>query len=295
MLTAFALVAAALLLAHPGHPVEAWWVSGHRILAKAAALALPDEAPAFLREGGEALAAYSGDPDAFKNRGTPHLSRTESPEHYIDLEFFEGIELPEGRSNYMRRCAELGVDPRRAGFLPYAIHEHTDRLTIAFALWRADPTPFAEARVLYWAGVLSHYSADAANPLHLTIHHNGRARPDGTSPQTGIHNRVDALPEYLAPDPARLAETVSPAPLGNTFRQTVARMVGWHDRVDRIYAIEDLLPPGQSGRGWEAAEVVREYGQLLMTDAVDLTASLWLTAWQRSEEISLPAWAFPPP
>ena len=72
-------------------------------------------------------------------------------------------------------------------------------------------------------------------------------------------------------------------------------MVGWHDRVDRIYAIEDLLPPGQSGRGWEAAEVVREYGQLLMTDAVDLTASLWLTAWQRSEEIKLPAWAFPPP
>ena len=111
MLTAFALVAAALLLAHPGHPVEAWWVSGHRILAKAAALALPDESPAFLREGGKALAAYSGDPDAFKNRGTPHLSRTESPEHYIDLEFFEGIELPEGRSNYMRRQPASPHDP----------------------------------------------------------------------------------------------------------------------------------------------------------------------------------------
>jgi peptidoglycan/xylan/chitin deacetylase (PgdA/CDA1 family) len=261
----------------------------------AAALSLPEEVPAFLRRGRAALATYASDPDLFKNRRTPHLQRVESPDHYIDLEYFEGIELPEGRRNFERLCSEMGLDPYRTGTLPYAIHEHTDRLTIAFALWRAGPSPSAEARVLYWAGVLSHYSTDAANPLHLTIHHNGRAREDGTSPRSGIHNRMDGLPEYLAADSESLAALVEPAPLANTFRQTVARLVRWHDRVEEVYRLEPLLPPGQPGRRWEAPEIIREYGDRLMADAVDLTASLWLTAWERSAAIDLPSWAEPPP
>jgi hypothetical protein len=54
-----------------------WWVKGHESITQAAAARLPDELPAFFRNGGKHLAHFAGDPDRWKNRETPVLRAAE--------------------------------------------------------------------------------------------------------------------------------------------------------------------------------------------------------------------------
>src|SRR3954454_8162634 len=75
----------------------AWWVKGHESITEAAVARLPEEMPAFFRGGGKAIAHCAGDPDRWKNRGTPHLGGAEGPHHFIDLEDYEGKEIPDAR------------------------------------------------------------------------------------------------------------------------------------------------------------------------------------------------------
>ena len=67
---------------------------GHASVAEAAAAGLPDDMPAFFRAGGKALGHFAGDPDRWKNRSCKFLRAAESPDHFLDLEDFEGKPLP---------------------------------------------------------------------------------------------------------------------------------------------------------------------------------------------------------
>ena len=78
---------------------------------------------------------------------------------------------------------------------------------LAFAEYRERSGDEAvQAKILYIAGVLSHYTGDASQPLHCTVHHDGRVEPDGTSPGTGIYLKMDALPGQLGIQPEEVAE-----------------------------------------------------------------------------------------
>jgi hypothetical protein len=104
--------------------------------------------------------------------------------------------------------------------LPYAIAEWTERLSIAFAEHRKYPAnPYIQNKCLVYAGFLAHYAQDLCMPLHTTIHHDGRANPDGSTPKTGIHPRVDSLVEKLDMQPAQLAanQRVWPPAFGPPF------------------------------------------------------------------------------
>lgn len=284
---ALVLSTAGLLSWH--RPAAAWWPRGHGIIAEAAVLALPEEVPAVFRSRARAVAHHSYDPDVLKNRDAPALRDAEDPEHYIDLELLQGKPLPGTRSAYLRLLGELKVEPRKAGLVPYAVTEWTERLAVAFAEHRRWPrNGYIHSKLALYAGFLAHYAGDLCQPLHTTIHFNGRARPDGSSPGTGIHARVDALPEKLALRPAALARGQEVTALAPLFPAVVAELMASHRLVDRVYELESHFPPEQGE--WTPSREVTAFGTERSRAAARFLACLCLTAWRSSATLRLPEW-----
>ena len=267
----------------------AWWTEGHHCIDRAAVSVLPADVPEFFRQGADTIASYSMDPDLWKNRDLPTLMSAEYSNHYLDLELFKGKELPETRAGYFALCRELKLDPDAVGTLPYAIQEWQDRLVLAFSEHRMRPADKAvQAKVLYIAGVLSHYTGDASQPLHCTVHHDGRARPDGTSPRTGIHLKMDALPGQLGVQPEEVAERLQITVVEDVFAAVVAVIKESGERVDHVYELEDRLPPAEGPVEGEADGKVVALALDCCRAGAELTAALWCSAWVQSENVKLP-------
>jgi hypothetical protein len=269
---------------------QAWDADGHRHVARAAARSLPADVPAFLRAGGDALAHYAVDADLRASRAGGPLRRAERAEHWLDLELLRGHGLPAERTEYLELLHELKVKPGHAGTAPYRIVEDTWALALALAEHRRAPDDgLVRAKVLARAGALSHFTSDLAQPLHTTIHYDGRAK-DGRSPNTGIHLRVDALLTHLG---YAALKSVKPVATDDPLARVKHTLDEAHARVDRVYALEAKLPPWDKPSPLDAS--VRSLSVERGRAAVQLTADLWLTAWRMSEKIELPKWYVAPP
>jgi len=282
-----------LTMIGPISAARAWHDEGHVFAATAAVESLPDAYPLFFRRGAETIAHLSIDPDVQKHEQSPTLRETEYPEHFIDLEMLEGEALPRTRKAYHEFCARLEVDPAKAGTLPYAIVEWAERLALAVAEHRRAPeVEAARQKCLIYAGLLSHYTADLAMPLHLTIHWDGRAKPDGSSPRTGIHARIDALPTHYAydalfdgPTPYKEIDPSADA----LWAYVLERIHAGNARVDEAYALEDQYP--EHGVAMEAIpEPVTSFTRSCMEEAASVTAAIFDWAWRRSAKIEFPWW-----
>jgi hypothetical protein len=267
----------------------AWHDEGHYYAAVAAVKSMPQDVPAFFREGSASVGHGALDPDIFKNRDLAQLNHCEAPEHFLDLEMLEGRDLPPLRYDYIKMCIELDVDPIRAGTLPYSIAEWTQRLTVAFAEYRNDPdNPHVRAKCLAFAGILSHYSADLHMPLHTSIHWDGRAVDGEPYVRTGIHNKIDALPTKL-PYNVLFADPL-PTPLASpdVFSFTLDELAKSHAQVQRAYELEPLLPQ------WDDLSPltgeIREFTIQRERNAAAFTADLFLSAWRNSANIITPNW-----
>jgi hypothetical protein len=270
-------------------PVQAWWPDGHSTLSKAAVQALPTEMPAFFRAGAGMIAHTTQDPDVSKNRDAPFVSDREAPEHYIDLELLQGRALPATRHGFLKLCAGLKVDPKNVGYLPYAIAEWTERLSIAFAEHRKYPSnPYIRNKCLVYAGFLAHYAQDLCMPLHTTIHHDGRANPDGSTPKTGIHTRVDSLIEKLNMQSTRLAASQRVMAVSALLPAIMQELEQSRARIDLTYRLESQVPP-ENGL-WKPTPEVEAFAEERARAATRFTASLFLTAWRNSTRIKLPQW-----
>jgi hypothetical protein len=224
-----------------------------------------------------------------KNRDAPFVSDREAPEHYIDLELLQGRTLPATRHQFLKLCAELKHDPKNVGYLPYAIAEWTERLSIAFAEHRRHPAnPYIQNKCLVYAGFLAHYAQDLCMPLHTTIHHDGRANPDGSTPKSGIHPRVDSLVEKLYMQPARLAANQRIVAFPELLPYIVQELEQSRARIDITYLLESQFPP-ESG-AWKATPEVKAFADERARAATRFSASLFLTAWRNSAKIKLPSW-----
>lgn len=266
-----------------------WHGPGHDRATRPAAAALPKDVPAFFVEGAATIAHCSADPDLFRLRAQPELRDGEVPEHYFDLELLKGAEIPPSRSAFVALCAKKGQTPADVGFLPYAVVEWTQRLALAFAEHRKWPdNKHIRMKALVYAGILSHYAQDACQPLHTTIHYDGRARADGSSPRTGIHAKVDALLQKLTPDPQAAAKGVNPVVFDKLLPGVVAEIKRSHALVAKVYQLENEIPDLEAPlpAGTEVAAFARER----LRAAATFTASLYLTAWRKSAELQLPEW-----
>ncbi len=268
----------------------AWWAGGHGVLTRAAVRAVPEEVPAFFRSG-ELLASHCVfDPDVAKNRGTPLVRGAEHPEHYLDLEWMKGAQLPQIRYEFVALCDSIGVRPETVGFLPYAAAEWTERLAVAFAEHRKWPDNIqVQQKCLVYAGFLAHYAQDLCQPLHTTIHFNGRANADGSSSHSGIHEKVDGLIEFLKLTPEELANGQQVAPLADLMPDVLEAFAKSFSLVDRVYELEANLPTA-GDENWKRDSDVIDFAQDRTREAVRFTAALYLTAWKRSAEIRVPGW-----
>ncbi|MCD6364658.1 MAG: hypothetical protein J7M14_02160, partial [Planctomycetes bacterium] len=167
----------------------AWHEPGHERITREVAALLPPGMPAFFRAGASTIVHCSADPDAFTRPiAPPQLHAAESPEHYFDVELLANQTPPPNRYDFIALCNSKGIKPNHVGMLPYAVTEWTQRLMVAFAEYRKWPdNPHVHTKCLVYAGLLAHYAEDACQPLHTTIHYDGRATADGRSPRSGIH------------------------------------------------------------------------------------------------------------
>lgn len=268
----------------------AWHDEGHVYTVHAAVEALPDSVPAFFRGAGEAMAHGSIDPDGFKHRKLPQLDAAEYPEHFFDLELLEGREVPASRYEFLAMCRDLGVEPQKVGMLPYAIAEWHQRLVWSFAEHRARPeNEHVKRKAIVYAGLLAHYAADLEMPLHCSIHWDGRANADLSSPRTGIHMRVDALPTKI-PFGRMFDEPLeAPAAIdGEPFALIVRKIKASNGRVDAVYAMEAEIPAMDEMK--VESETVRAFTRDRMRAAARLIGTLYFDAWERSADVELHDW-----
>ena len=269
-------------------PVFAWWGGGHDILTQATIKALPNELPDFFRSAfGEAMIAHcTYDPDISKNREMEHARAAEYGEHYFDLELIKDNPVPANRDAFIKLCAEVNQDPRKVGYLPYAVAEWTERLAITFAEYRKWPdNPIIQYKCYVYAGFLGHYAQDMCQPLHLTIHFDGIVQKDGTRLYGGIHEKVDSSIEILKLDPTKLAKNQQIKSVDELFPAIVKQLKDGHKLVDKVYELVDEYQKLK-----EPTDELLVFTTDRSREAVRWTASLYLTAWKLSEDVKLPGW-----
>jgi hypothetical protein len=212
---------AVLLLAPVAH---GWDYEGHRLVNQLALTALPADFPAFVREpaNAERIAFLSGEPDRWRNVPDLPIKQYNGVDHFCDLEQLAdaGLDATTVTSLRYEFAAQFAagraahpdkfpaIDPAKnldharewPGFAPWAITEYYGKLKSAFSYLKAfedagtpDEVANAKADIVYLMGVMGHYVADCAQPLHATIHHNGwvGANPNGYTTWLGIHAWID--------------------------------------------------------------------------------------------------------
>lgn len=319
-LTQLILLVAVML----ANSASGWDYEGHRIVNSAALAALPADFPAFVRapEAAERIAFLSGEPDRWRNTPDLPLKHCASPDHYFDLEQITAAglaleNLPALRYDFMLAFAAgraahptafLPIDQERdrdhtaqwPGFAPWAITENYARLKSAFSylkVYQELGTPAeianAEANVIYQMGVLGHYVGDCAQPLHLTIHHNGWVgeNPENHSRWPGLHAWIDGgfpakadirlegiLPQVVPAKPWSMA--ASPDERDPMFSAVLGFISGQHAFVLPLYQLES------KGEFKSTAVATSTVGKKFIENRLlagsQALASIWLTAWKEA-------------
>jgi hypothetical protein len=276
------LVAVAVAGGLLGGFATGWWSGGHETVAEAAAAKLPDEVPAFFREGGKHLAHFSVDPDRWKNRQATFLRRAEESNHYLDVEDLDGKELPgTNRFDAMKMIyTDLKKQPDKVGLLPYAILENYEKLMVGFSDYRKDPkNPAIPMKCLVHGGVLAHYTGDAAMPLHTTRNFDGKVQADGTVKQKGIHAKIDAFPEKNKITAEEVCRGLEPKKIDNVWEHVTKFIAESHTHIDKCYEFDAAAAfdkPTDASRAFILARV---------RAGAQLTLDLWYTAWLKSEKL----------
>lgn len=269
----------------PPSPALAWWEKGHRIIAANAVAVLPDDVPRFFRDGTAALARLSTQPDAWRDFGTEVL-RAGGPEHYLDTEKLTDnpmkLQFEPDRYAALKTYFNMKDTPAGIGLLPYRLLEDYQRLRGTFAQYRKDPTNLSiQQEILVYAGLLGHYAGDTAQPLHTTIHFDGRVDKQGTVTKAkGIHARFEGtfVEKFIKQADCRqyIAAPVVYTNLHEAIRQALAQSF---DGIDEVYRLDE------TGRLAAPDEAARQFVQQRLAHGSHFLASLWYTAWKESETL----------
>ena len=290
----------------------AWGANGHRMINRLAAAALPIDVPAFLRNG-EALDTmeYLGpEPDRWKNRAENELLVTQSPDHFIDMEWADyadvsctagqngcpasGKDLPRLRYDFFRAVEkaaaahpELNLTPEKIGFQPWEVQEIYERLKVGLREYRKlvaanQDTKPVETAILFYAGWLGHYVGDGSQPLHDTIQYNGWTgpNPNGYTTEHKIHAQFETMFVMAAAKPADVAPLVAaakPKVLNDEWADYMEYLRHSNSLVEKTYQLEKA--GGFNGTG--TPESVAFLDERLAAGAIELRDLIY-TAWVKS-------------
>lgn len=283
------LVVGTMLLAFPGGPgLSVWGTHGHEMIGRTAAEHLPESMPAFFRDAVDQLAFLNVEPDRWKDRSErsldPAMNGNYSPGHYINYEVVpEAALAAPNRLAYFSALEKAGVE-RQPGYLPFVILELSQRLRVAFREWRSageTERVWIEQRIVNDAGILGHYAADASNPLHTTVHHDGWTGDNlnGYATDRGTHDRIET--EYVK---AQVTAGELLPLMGNPVVFDDLRTAVWdytkasHALVERLYQIDgearfDRETTAAANKAFIAGRLAA--GATMLRD-------LWWTVWVTS-------------
>ncbi len=275
----------------------AWGADGHRMINRLAAANLPKDVPAFMRNG-EALDAmeyYGPEPDRWKGKQEAELSATQSPDHFMDMEWADlAGPLPRKRYDYIRAIEkasaahpELNLTAEKIGFQPYQVEEVYERLKSGFREYRKlqaanlDTGPDEKA-VLFYAGWLGHYVGDGSQPLHNTIQYNGWTgpNPNGYSTSRNIHFKFET--QYVGASIPRaevavLVAASTPQVVDDEWTAYLSYLRHSNSLVEPLYRLDKT--GAFDGAGTPEGKAFVE--ERLAAGAIELRDLIY-TAWMRS-------------
>jgi hypothetical protein len=285
----------------------AWGVRGHQAANRAAVRSIPADGPVFLKEYEDWISKTGPQPDSWRGISEPYSKLFEDPNHgWFKEQFSFMAEIPRSRYEFVLRLYDEYLrikdkDPERAaltnvrwtGTLPYAAMENFDRIKSAMRQYRALLAQNTEAArgdarylaqdIAFYTGWLGHYTADGAQPLHDTIHHDGWQgdNPQGYTRDPRVHGRFESqFVELIGLTETDLAPKMPKAILLNDPFDAILRHLddaGTH--VEAIY-IMDKRGAFADAKDAEAADLVRTQ----LAKAAALLRDLVYTAWVRSAE-----------
>jgi hypothetical protein len=282
-----------------------WGPRGHESANTAAVRGIPSDGPVFLRQYEDWIAKTGPVPDSWRGNTEPYSKIFEDPNHGWFKEQFAFMEtIPRSRYEFVLRLYDeylriRETDPERAaltnvrwtGTMPYAAMENYDRMKSAMRLYRraaADDSPESKAQarflaqdIAFYMGWLGHYTADGAQPLHDTIHHDGWLGPNPKQYTTDprVHGRFETqfveLIQLTSGDLVPLME--KPRVLDDPFAAFVGHLDDAATHVEEVYQL-DKSGALADKTNEPAAKLVRTQ----LAKAAALLRDLTYTAWIES-------------
>jgi hypothetical protein len=137
-------------------------------------------------------------------------------------------------------------------------------------------------KCLVYAGVLSHYTGDAAMPLHTTRDYDGRKGPGGKLMQKGIHARIDGFPEKQSFTPEEISRGLEPREIPDVWKHVQKAIRDSHQYVDLCYELD------ATGAFARPTDRSRAFIMERCRVGAQLTMDLYYTAWKKSATLKPP-------
>ncbi|MFQ5795682.1 MAG: hypothetical protein ACE5JP_11605 [Candidatus Bipolaricaulia bacterium] len=261
------LLSLLILLIAPAVHVYPWGPKAHQAVTRYAVENLPAPLQGFFAVHRDFLVEHALDPDRRKGE-----DGVEAPKHYIDIDYYDSYPFAHVSRDLAALIAKYGEQTvYRIGILPWAIAVTVDELTEAM---RAGDIKM----LLNKAADLSHYVADANQPLHTTQNHDGQQTGN-----FGIHARFETAfvdffwkDGYFVPQPAWYVDD----PLEYAF----GIIAESHRLLDPVLRADTKAAARYSLAEWGYYQTLWEEGagdamQGAFNQAAADIASLWYTAW----------------
>jgi len=269
----------------------AWGEKGHYLSNEAATFGVPNEMPAFFHEAYPSLVYLGYEPDRWRGAGDS-LDGVNPPDHFLDYEYVSTLPLPPNRYQYAQLLVESGTLKRFGialevpGFLPWRIAELTQTLTVDWRLWRNSRNPVEKAQIeqniIFVAGVLGHFVADAANPHHASTQYNGWLLPNpmGYATDCDTHARFETV---FVTQVISIKDVVPrlrvPILRPDAFATALELIRDSNSRIDRIYELDrqgSFIRENRSAEG-------RAFAADRMAVGASYLRDLWWSAYKNSQ------------
>ena len=299
-------------------PLGAWGVRGHTVANLAAVEGIPQNGPVFLKVQ-EAYIGHLGTiPDTWRSYAEPYLRISEDANHGWYTEGFDFIpNPPHSRTEFILRVYDeylrtRTADPERAkllnirytGLQAYSIIEGYERMKSGMRLYRdvqnggqanlaktfaaispllgdaAQVKQMLANDIAFYMGWLGHYVADAAQPLHNSIHHDGWSgdNPKGYTRDPNIHGRFESryvdLIEVTAADLGKYMRRDA-RHLDDVWQATLDHSLEARDSVEDVYRV-DLRGGFEKKDDAEARELVYKRLAAGASFLRDLAYTAWI-------------------
>jgi hypothetical protein len=286
-LLAMASIALALSIL-PRVELAAWGSTGHRFIMDHAIDQLPPELKPFFDKFRATLVERSIDPDTYRTVGF----LDEPPRHFMDMDSYGRFPFADLPHDYNAAVAKFGADfVIKNGTLPWRTEEMYGRLRDAFKQLAANE--WSRDNIKLFSAVLSHYVADAYQPLHACVNYDGKL-----TNQEGIHARFES--ELFDRYQSKLHIGAAPlTPIPNAREFIFATLADSFQNVEPVLAADREAIQGLTlyddeyfARMWAKAGPIM---QKRVAGAVTAVASIITQAWIDAGKPPLPAETGPRP